>query len=62
MGSIPFGVVKWLELIWLADLPPNSKCVGTIRSAVSFRISDATSGEPVKTMYSSLNKSNNFKS
>ncbi len=25
MGSIPFGVVKWLELIWLADLPPNSK-------------------------------------
>ena len=25
MGSIPFGVVKWLELIWKADLPSNSK-------------------------------------
>lgn len=25
MGSIPFGVVKWLELIWKTDLPPNAK-------------------------------------
>lgn len=25
MGSIPFGVVKWLEFIWKADLPPYSK-------------------------------------
>ena len=27
MGSIPFGFVKWLELIWKSDLPPNAKYI-----------------------------------
>ena len=27
MGSIPFGIVKWLELIWKSDLPPNAKYI-----------------------------------
>lgn len=27
MGSIPFGIVKWLELIWQSKLPPNAKYI-----------------------------------
>lgn len=29
MGSFPFGVMKWLELIWKSDLPPNSKYIAS---------------------------------